>query len=1249
MRLHRIGITNLNSLHGRHEIVLDGALGGAPQFLISGPTGAGKSTILDAVCLALFGETPRLVNRAGREDQHPAQAMSRGTGEAEAELEWSRLEDKQRQRYRTLWRVQRARKRPDGKVQPVIRGIERQRADGTWEVLAQSSTHKDYGPAFHRALDGLKVEDFKRCVMLAQGEFAAFLRASEDERAQILERLTDTGLYRRIGGAAAGRLSDARATLDQARQAMGLVSLLAPDDEARLRQELADLAEAMGVAELEQGRARDALLWWRREAELADVWGRAEADLKSAQEAQSAAAPEISRLTEHERCEPGAEPLREWERIRKEAEQAAARLPGLGESVSKLAGLVAEIGPRLGLAREDAARHQEALQAALPEIGLARSLRTRRDPARIALEEATTTRGGKQLAAEKAASSLQRAAAEVAVAVEAVAAAGEQDQRTERDERWLAEEGGLRIRAEELGRARTALAAAEGLCQKEEAALLTEQAAADGLKTQVATATAALDPARRVAEEARATLATALGGEPDPRSLRERLREEAARRGRQQNALTGAARLQGEGARLADRKKEVGLRREMELVTLQGLRAEAAGLDGQRRTVADEVRQCEEDLQLLRWVRRMVAERGNLQPGMECPLCGGTERPDLHLDHAEADRVAAARLSEREGQSKTLTAEAADQEKRALKLGKGIAGTEAVIAGQDREISDLTQAQTEAAVALAVELQGAKLPPDASGELVRGQMETLSAAEQAGTELGHRLDEAEQAAVKADEALRRAVTEAQALAGRLDSLRVRLDVQSAAVKRERTRIEEEQGAAAEREAEILAGLRAAGIEADALASALTIVKDRARARRDALAAVSAAGEARSKAELLREGAIGVDGLARAAWIGATEALESAQRVLDVLDAEIAEVFGGQDPDGLQTRLEQARDQANQVAADLDRSRLQAEKDLASGKSVQAQEEERAQALSLTTAGLWLDLEAALRELDLPTVEALTATRLDGPQFRGLTERRRILREAVARAEATLNAQQRALLAHRDCRPGEAPPECPEADLVTRLTDTQERFTTTREQHAARAADLRRQEDDRLRLGALESKRREAESEYGLWLRLHNLIGVKDGQGFQRFAQILNMEELAGKANHHLSRLSPRYSLVTARGSEGEPRLDFAVGDTFQAGENRPLTTLSGGETFLVSLALALALADYRAVKMPIETLLLDEGFGTLDQGTLQTAMSALQTLQLSGVQVGIISHVEALRELIPVKIIVERRGDGRAGVRVETG
>ncbi|MEQ1975325.1 AAA family ATPase [Xenorhabdus sp. SGI240] len=157
--------------------------------------------------------------------------------------------------------------------------------------------------------------------------------------------------------------------------------------------------------------------------------------------------------------------------------------------------------------------------------------------------------------------------------------------------------------------------------------------------------------------------------------------------------------------------------------------------------------------------------------------------------------------------------------------------------------------------------------------------------------------------------------------------------------------------------------------------------------------------------------------------------------------------------------------------------------------------------------------------------------------------------------------------------------------------------------------------------------------YDDWSYLNNLIGSADGAKFRRFAQGLTLDHLVHLANIRLEKLHGRYYLQ--RKDDGG--LELQVVDTWQAEAMRDTKTLSGGESFLVSLALALALSDLVSNKTQIESLFLDEGFGTLDPETLDIALDALDHLNASGKTIGVISHVEALKERIPVQIKVEKK------------
>ncbi|RXJ55244.1 SbcC/MukB-like Walker B domain-containing protein [Candidatus Marinarcus aquaticus] len=161
-----------------------------------------------------------------------------------------------------------------------------------------------------------------------------------------------------------------------------------------------------------------------------------------------------------------------------------------------------------------------------------------------------------------------------------------------------------------------------------------------------------------------------------------------------------------------------------------------------------------------------------------------------------------------------------------------------------------------------------------------------------------------------------------------------------------------------------------------------------------------------------------------------------------------------------------------------------------------------------------------------------------------------------------------------------------------------------------------------------------------------MIGSSQGDKFAKFAQGITLDQLIYLANKHLEILSPRYELQ--RNTESNKLLDIEIIDGFQGDAVRGVNTLSGGESFIVSLSLALGLSSLASQKISIDSLFLDEGFGTLDSDSLELALNALNQLQSSGKMVGVISHVEALKERIPLQIKIEPKGDGTSGLELNT-
>ena len=162
-----------------------------------------------------------------------------------------------------------------------------------------------------------------------------------------------------------------------------------------------------------------------------------------------------------------------------------------------------------------------------------------------------------------------------------------------------------------------------------------------------------------------------------------------------------------------------------------------------------------------------------------------------------------------------------------------------------------------------------------------------------------------------------------------------------------------------------------------------------------------------------------------------------------------------------------------------------------------------------------------------------------------------------------------------------------------------------------------------------------------WSQLNDLIGSADGKKFRNYAQQFTLDVLLGYANRHLQELSRRYRLERIKDTLALMVLDQDMGD-----EMRSVHSLSGGESFLVSLALALGLASLSSNRVRVESLFIDEGFGSLDADTLRMAMEALDGLQAMGRKVGVISHVQEMTERIGAKILVQRTAGGKSQLSI---
>jgi exonuclease SbcC len=352
VRILAIRGQNLASLERAFEVALDAEpLASAGLFAITGNTGAGKSTLLDAMCAALFDRTPRLEGRSpfqvgrGGADQVGAfdvrALLRRGAGEGWAEVDF---EGKDRRRYRARWEVHRARRKAEGKLQDqqlVLRRLD----DG----VVMGGTRGETLKAIENAL-GLSFEQFKRSSLLAQGEFAAFLRAESSARAALLERMTGTALYGALSMAAHRRAAELAAERRGRRGELDAAVVLDDERRAALARD-ADGAAARTAAARARVEALARASRWREQLdELTRAEIEAGARAEQAERAVVAAAGEARELATAEQ----AEPVRA-------AWQARARARLAAEHARRIA---AEAEAGVAAAKEEAKRSSEQAMAA---------------------------------------------------------------------------------------------------------------------------------------------------------------------------------------------------------------------------------------------------------------------------------------------------------------------------------------------------------------------------------------------------------------------------------------------------------------------------------------------------------------------------------------------------------------------------------------------------------------------------------------------------------------------------------------------------------------------------------------------------------------------------------------------------------------------------------------------------------------------------------------------------------------------
>lgn len=1241
MKIIAIRGHNLASLSLPFEVNFqEDPLASAGLFAITGPTGAGKSTLLDALCLALFERTPRLNRVAGRADipdvgeqsvstSDPRTLLRRGATEGYAEVDYVGSDGVG---YRARWMVRRAHGRANGKLQ---------NSEMTLQRLADGQMLGD-----HRKTETLKViegtiglsfEQFTRAVLLAQNDFAAFLKASDDERAELLQTLTGTDTFTQISIQAFQRMRDEKSALEQLNAQLKDQEPLSGEVREAKEAEVKSLIQQQEVMTAKR-KGLEAHQQWFEQTEGLKQRTQAATDKLAAANAESAAAePRLKKLKQVESVQPARPLIVEIDRLSADIKANSNAQEALTQKLNGLQQTVATQEQQLELAKLEMTTAEGAYKLALPQLDQAKTLDTEIQLRQPTLEEVSKSHTA--LSARWADESKKQTT--LAASVISL------DQSLKADQAWMGEHESLRVLAESWPRWEAYLSHASKLAERRESLgndLKGYQTNCDKLLVSLNTATELLGEKRLALQKS--DQAIGLINE----SVRAQDLETIAQK---KSALLARREQLLQAAQLWQRIDEG----RASCLSLEKQRLDAIQLRDQAITQLSEIEialpKLDEDLMIKRRAlehAQLVASesvealRQQLQLEAPCPVCGAVEHPyalqspivDAMLERLqsavnEAQKAVQAMVQQRgalESQKKSLLEQLSGLEST---LNKAVALLQENLAtwanhGLHTELSAIDEARMSLTLS----------------ELELNAKVEVAGLEKIEAECRERLRQRDEAQIAHNQLAQQVQADEQALASLNNDLKTAQQQQATAIEQAK-------------EVDVQLDEQLSALDPAFLNEAW---KDRWRENATAFMASTrnAAEGWLQKREAIREaeGKLAtlkgeLDGLdlsnqqlkqrldeASAQFGQLRSEQESAQKQRDLLfdGASVADVLKKFDAsiESAKAKLLVAQNALQGLLTE--KARIEESQRLELGR---ASELGGALTLVIGRFNEWLTQWPASGEVALSEQDVRELLTFDDDW---LASERKALHEIdkrVVEAVTLLNECQRLVSQHELTRPADASLEQVQSALAA-LNLESKRVTDT-----LTSANLLLLQDDekRQKTASVRASIEKQEAQYRIWAQLSELIGSADGKKFRNFAQQLTLDVLLGYANRHLESLSRRYRLERIKDSLGLLVVDQDMGD-----EMRSVHSLSGGESFLVSLALALALASLSSHRVKVESLFIDEGFGTLDADSLQVAMEALDKLQSQGRKVGVISHVQEMTERIGTRIEVKRGSGGVSRVLV---
>lgn len=1126
MKFLQLEILNLASLDKQGGEVInfeEGALGESTIFSIVGPTGSGKSTLLDAICLALYNRAPRYPRKKGDKNQN-----IEIFGAADAS-ESNRLAPTDSRNILT-----RGKKEGYSKVTFLANNGSIYRAE--WHVRFQRVRYENAKTALYKitrngeeiteeAADwnelpniiGLDYDQFLRTVLIAQGSFANFLTAKENERYELLEKLigceeTYTNIATEIKKAkdqATDAYNQMAASVEAVKQ-----NLLNDEELAQLKEEIDRLEKAEKELDSQlQGISKD-LQWFEENDKQIKQIAICQTDMEQASDAIKAMQTQILRLQLHDEVQPAVNQLQEVERQTQSIHEQEENILKAEANIKSQESAIDESEKTLASLKEAVSKAQEQLEKALPVIAEARALKTKMEAAMPNLKE-------KKEALESAQKENQSAQKDV-------------EENARNIQKWEAETEkanlALKTTNEEIAKQKQVLHEAT---QAAEQAWETERNKTAGQNIEE------LQSHKSAAEKKLQDVQQA---------IKVVAHLDAATTEKQKNE----ERIQVLGKRNAEIDEALGK------LTIEALTQETLTLRNAYTLMVSE-----------KW----EIHRANLTEGKPCPLCGSTTHP-YHTDNrqfveatTELSQLLKAKenllkLQQKEekdlsGERKQNDGEVQTLQKQQEKLSEEIATYEEDWKALIAQYPKIPKAEAELKSLLPIYENKAK---DASSK--------LSLFNKIQKEI-ERLTQLKDKAVK-DEAA--------------------YESKASTIQNE---VQENTSTCATKLAE---------------QKALTI---------------NLTSQQKSKEE---------------AYGKALQTWNSAKKEMEEWQEKYKQILNGEEPDAAEQRLTAAKDEATKTADNQNENINKLKAELANSRgshqTMLSQNKTMKENLQAKVKELDFWIEEYNKQLEEKSIEpSLIDRNIIREMLHSVEDWNAIRREkdekekAVASTTALYQSAEKAHQQHLEHQPAQT-----RDALLAIQQEYQER--SQRNELIAANARMQNHQESLKQLGDKAEALKLVTQEKDDWTAITDAIGA-DGKTLRKIAQCYTLSFLIAHANQEIRKFNSRYELQQVKHSLG-----IRVIDHDRADDIRDTTSLSGGETFIVSLGLALGLSALSSRNISFENLFIDEGFGTLDPDTLATVIDSLAMLQSSqGKKVGVISHTDTMSERITTQIRIIKNGN----------